>query len=303
MTSVAALAFLSLVSTQVAHAQTISGIVYDSATATPITGAVIELRYDEQDSQQAGELIDASNLAAGQQRQASNTTGEYRFDLTGIAPGRLLQIRIDTSASNFSFPSVLTPPRPGTAAIGAVVSTATPAENPADRRYHTRFVFADSTDVVSNNHIPLESASQLIELSVAPSQPRASVGDVVTYRLTIRNRSNRDFTASSGRPAFIEEAPARGFDFVADTAAVAIRGSQTKRALASRLGSAGNRLVRLGPFDLASGATVDIEFRVVVGVNTRPGRRNSLSTVLDFGWRSALGRATSDGRSRRPVGV
>ena len=267
-----------------AAATTVTGQLYDASSGTPVRGAALQVHFDAEDVE-AGALVPAAQLAAGQQGQVTGVDGRYRFDLLS---GRKYRLTVITDATGTAFPSNLIPPRPGFAVDsdgdGLVVSSATPAPpggDGADRSYFLRFDVSSAAENFRNNHIPLDAVAAVVDLDKRADRPAASLGDVIHYTITVVNRSNRDLTAAAGRPVYILDSPDRGLSYLFGHASARLNNVPVdvgEHAETTRL-----RLIELGPFDLAAGAKLTLRYQVAVGVDTRPGSYRNRAVLTDRG--------------------
>jgi uncharacterized repeat protein (TIGR01451 family) len=262
-----------------AAAAGIEGLVYDAATATRAGGVSLRLVYDDTDPLSPGAPVPAGLLGPGQQGQIPGTDGRYRFD---VQPGRRYRIEVSVGGTSFSFPSRAHPPEPGLATAGLISESAGPPA-PDGRRYFLRFDVVAAGDEIANNHLPLDRLSAAIGFTKTASRARAEVGDVITYRIVVTNASRRDL-AGEGRRLFVRDAPPRGFDLAAGAAVRVESGGQVNTApvSVSREGPT-NRILRFGPVELPRRGRLILEYRMVVGVDTRPGKSLNRAVLVDGG--------------------
>jgi uncharacterized repeat protein (TIGR01451 family) len=262
-----------------------SGRLYDATTGKLVSGEQVFLRYDETDGAEPGALVPPDRLQPGQQGQVTSADGIYRFD---VLPGRKYRLEVATAASPWAFPSQILPAQAGLLAEGGpVVPEIRPSLDPkASQRYFLRFDIGGPEDEVTNNHVPVDPLVTQVRLAKRVDRPDAVVGEILTYTVTVQNRSARDLTAAAGQAAFVLDAPARGLTYLPGQAVAQIRRGSDVTRLAAKLGgfqdrSLDGRQVRFGPFDLAAGATLTLVYQVVVGVDTRAGIYENRAVLVD----------------------
>jgi uncharacterized repeat protein (TIGR01451 family) len=156
-----------------------------------------------------------------------------------------------------------------------------------------------------NNHIPLDPIQSLISLDKRVDRPSASVGDILTYRVTVQNRSNRDIVYSPTNDplaafngVFIQdELPADGSLRFADSSATAkVFTAAGEKALQVAIdpsgATTGRSIVRFGRsnggkvvgLDLPAGGRLELTYRVSVGIRAEPGNKyRNIATVYGTG--------------------
>jgi large repetitive protein len=182
-----------------------SGVIYSSATGLPLSGVTLLLIST------SGTPLPATCLLPGQQGQITGASGEYRFDIvTGGAPACPVgeaEYRISFTAPSgyLNAISMVYPPEVGSidassCSIDAIPgglcqisasATAPPAGTTFP--YYLSFLFAAGDADVVNNHIPLDPVPVLtagkLTVKKTASVRLAHRGDVVTYTITVRNRT------------------------------------------------------------------------------------------------------------------
>jgi uncharacterized repeat protein (TIGR01451 family) len=264
-----------------------SGRVYDATTGTFVQDVRVFLYYDETDPVEPGQLVPADRLGAGQQGQVTPAEGFYRFD---VLAGRRYRLRVETGLA-YAFPSMLVPPTPGFAPPGPVVPDPAPSLDPNRvRTYYLRFNVAAPGQDVTNNHVPLDPSGAQIRLTKRADRPQATVGDIVTYTVTVQNRSARDLTAAAGELVFVRDTPARGLTYLRGRAAAQVqKGTQVTRLGAGAgfgetiLSPTSAAQLQWGPFDLAAGATLTLTYHMVVGLDTRRGEYANTAVLVSGG--------------------
>ncbi|MFH0901415.1 MAG: hypothetical protein V2A73_12375, partial [Pseudomonadota bacterium] len=266
-----------------------SGVVYNATTGKPIGGVRVALYYDDSDSETPGEIVPDDKLGLGQQRQMTAAMGDaagfYKFD---VEPGRRYRLVLDSTGTTWSFPSQLLPPAEGFAPTGKVSPDAWPSiEAGADTTYYLKFDVAAAGDDVFNNHVPIDPLAAQIRLEKRADRPSASLADIVTYTITVQNRSARDL--GGGEAVFVRDLPARGLSYLKGQAAAELAppGSQKTRM---RVGAgfaesiavaSGGQVVDWGPFDLTAGSTLTLTYQVVIGLETKQGIYRNRAVLLD----------------------
>ncbi len=268
-----------------AHAARIAGVVYDSSTDKPISGVPVQLFYDDADPLSPGAIVPTDRLGSGQQGQLTQS-GAYLFD---VESGRRYRVVIAAANSPYQFPSSRLPARPGfaqTDGSGLVVTNSTPGGT--NRSYYLRFDIQTADTNVVNNHIALDPLAIAVQLDKRVNRSTASVGDILHYTVTAKNRSNRDLVASANRAVYIVDAPGRGLSYVRNRAVarVGTTGSMRKLTVVSdfgdnRVSQRSRRLIRFGPFDVRAGETLQLTYQVVVGASNTPGRYKNLAVLVD----------------------
>lgn len=283
-----------------------TGVIYNSKTGEPAANVRALLYYDKTDTFSAGKLVPEGLLGLGQQGQVTDASGFYKFDMPA---GRTYEIKLEPLSSSMQFPSTIVPPNPDLATVGAN-NEVVPNDGPevsaegSNLTYFLRHKVASQSDELFNNHIAVDALSSLIRLEKRADRRRASLGDLVTYTITVENRSSRDFTTTGGRVG-IEDILPRGLRmlkssvrrlrrprtgqpcFGNEVAATDVDGAAI--CLDKTDGAKGNgRLIRFGPFPLGSGEIVRLVYQVAVGLDTRQGVYRNIAVLKDNGFASEL---------------
>jgi large repetitive protein len=175
-----------------------SGVIYDSVTRTPITGARVSI------ADANGALLPtACLLDLSQQNQITGADGRYRFD---VVPGGAAQCptaetayRLIVAGPADTLPGNSTvilpnagPFDPTGLASGAVVTNFAAPQGADDTRYFFNFRLASGDPDVIHNHIPLDRAAALNPLLITKTSAKrtANVGDLVPYTIVVRNTQN-----------------------------------------------------------------------------------------------------------------
>ncbi len=120
-------------------------------------------------------------------------------------------------------------------------------------------------------NIPMFETAGL-EISKNVDKQNAEIGEIVTYRIVVHNPTNLPISG-----VHIDDELPASFHYASGTAHLGDGNSPTARPIEPSL--AGNRLsFELG--NLAPGASVQISYRVRIGVNARPGRQENRASAL-----------------------
>lgn len=192
-----------------------SGVVYDSQTRKPITGAQVTITGP------AG-FDPSKQLVGGNATETTSSDGFYQFLLQNNFPTGLYTLTV--VAPGYQGPSGILPVCNGTANIGLVPdpalvqasntapSTAVPAANPAacvgivpggaaTSQYYLSFFITNggSADIL-NNHIPLDlSSNDVIYVTKTSPMVNVSRGDLVPYTITATSKQTYAISGTSVR--------------------------------------------------------------------------------------------------------
>jgi large repetitive protein len=171
-----------------------SGVIYDSVTRAPVSGATASILDN------AGNLLPAVCLVdASQYNQRVGASGDYRFD---IVPGAAAQCPVGQSTyrisiappTGYSFVSTVLLPQAGALDPTGrgnpyLVSSSFTAPTDASPVYYLNFTLASGDPNVINNHIPLDPFLTRTPLIVTKTSTKrtANTGDVVPYEIIVRN--------------------------------------------------------------------------------------------------------------------
>ena len=285
------------------------GVVYDSVSGDPVGGVKLYLTDTngvvlpseclspaEQQGQVTGSLTSPSLLGL--------TAGEYQFFVVpGAAPQcPATQTEYRISVDESSLPdgyslSVLKLPETGAVdqsavpcsvdgvAIDANIDTlrceitedATPTVAGGFSDFFTRFLIAaDSQDLI-NNHIPLDpEIDGLVLITKEALKSRASVGDLVPYRLRVENMTNLSLAGIT-----LMDTQAAGFQLASESLRLRRAGAdgilETGDDEFSELAVAGARPIDIGPFSLAESEVIFVEYVMRVGSGVSLGMQRNLA--------------------------
>lgn len=192
-----------------------SGVVYDSQTRKPITGAQVTITGP------AG-FDPATQLVGGNATETTGSDGFYQFLLQNNFPTGVYTLSV--TAPGYQGPSGILPVCNGTASIGLVPdpalvqgsntapSTAVPAANPAacvgivpggaptSQYYFSFFITNGGSANILNNHIPLDlSSNDVIYVTKTSPMVNVSRGDLVPYTITATSKQTYAIAGTSVR--------------------------------------------------------------------------------------------------------
>ncbi len=260
-----------------------SGVIYRvvDGQAASVTGAQVFLVDGA-----TGEDLPAAALLFGQQGQVTGSDGFYRFDVQSSALPGSFYIRLVPPSPTLVFPSQVRPPVGGSASL-PLGSPATPppdgrisqADAPdisGDTTYFLRFDLDVDTPNITNNHIPLDALSELIRITKVANRKSASLGQILTYTVTLDNPTERAITLAEGGVTLRDDVPS-GLRWVEGSGvrSVSERGSaSTPAPLSARHPQGAPRVVSFGPFDLPAFSSTTIRYYAVVGVQAQRVQKN-----------------------------
>ncbi len=267
------------------------GIVYDSKSGQPLSGVQIFVYYDDSDPIAPGDLVPAERLPGREQQgQVTSRDGFYQFFFEPM-PERVYRLEIALGRNQpWQFPSVLVPALPGVLELGPTPIDVVPNGLPdvaGEQRYYLRFkVGRDAHERgAQNNHLPLDPVNALISIDKRVDKASASIGDVLTYRVTVQNRSDRDLILDVASPdegiggIYVEDLFPSGatLHFVESSARATVwLGTQEQKVdvVTLREEIEGRTRLRFGRrfglghkgIDLPAGARLELGYRAQVGV-------------------------------------
>ncbi|MCB1417671.1 MAG: DUF11 domain-containing protein, partial [Notoacmeibacter sp.] len=207
-----------------------TGVVYDSTSGAPVSGATINLV-----NANGQRLANACFRAPSMQSQVTGIDGRYSVfiipgaDATCPESSTDYRIEITPPAGYATPPSSLHEPNLGIAELGPCVidqlpggpcdisAADTPPAGPASLAYYLGFSTAAGDPILSRNHIPLDPFAALSNISITKvANPRTiRRGESVSYTITVTNQTADD----AGYVRIIDRLPA-GFVYVASSATI-----------------------------------------------------------------------------------
>ncbi|GAB4289410.1 MAG: hypothetical protein Kow0090_02120 [Myxococcota bacterium] len=264
-----------------------TGTVYNRRTGEPFEGVKISVNYSD------GAKIQPSELPKGQQDQISDRNGFYKLDLP--RGGYILEFQSPA-------PSVVVPARTSeykeevlfVEADGRAEASSVrkPSVGTAGE-FYTKFALSSDNAYIVNNHIPVAEAKELIFLEKSANKKQVALGDIVTYTLTLRNNSVYGFTRNDiSGGLYITDALPKDFKYIAGSAHIIVSSYFSGNRNISAEGAnttvrpvavSGERILKIGPFDLEGGETVEIRYQLVAGVAVRRGEYENRAVAQDRG--------------------
>ena len=166
-----------------------SGVVYDSITRLPVSGATVAI------SGPAG-FDAATHLAGGTTGQSQTTTadGFYQFLLLTGAPAGIYTLAITTPPGYVPGTSTIIPPtsgpfNPGTGTSKVAIQVQpTAPTGAAPTIYYMTFTMSGASNSVVNNHIPVDPIlGGAIRITKVTPIVNVSVGEMVPYTIEATN--------------------------------------------------------------------------------------------------------------------
>ncbi|MEO1574221.1 MAG: hypothetical protein AAFU65_04595, partial [Pseudomonadota bacterium] len=250
-----------------------SGVIYDSDTRDPISGATVEL------TDASGTPLPDACLLPGQQTQNTGADGAYRFDVIPNADpacpdnGTYI-ISVTPPQGYLAPPSALIPPQPGAldpTGQGDPLAVAPQPGAPqgADPTiYYLSFVLATGDPNVINNHIPLDPPAGNFEVRLVKTADKrtGTIGDLVPYTITAENIGVQPITGLT----ISDNLPA-GFSFVQGSARLVGDGTLTV---------SGQRPVVFGGINIPVGGQATVRYILRVGAGVTQGEYVNTATPL-----------------------
>ncbi len=262
-----------------------SGIIYDVSSLEPVGGVRVALVYDatEPTPGLAGERVDPARLGhPSQQDQIVPADGFYRFD---VEPGFTYRLLVESAGTPWSFPSTQRAPEEGILDVRDrvdVVEQALPIDVAEDEAtYWLRFDIEGEDSGVFNNHVPLDGFDSLVSLTKRADRTSAWVGDIVTYTITISNRSAVDLTfdevTERGGAVLVDTIP-RTFRYVDHSVVGALTRPDGSRD-AIDMTATGTTILEMRavdnrrevPLSIPAGGDLQVRYQLVIGSDTEPG--------------------------------
>ena len=241
-----------------------SGVIYDAVARIALSGAVVSI------TGRSGQSLPAVCLLDGQQDQVTGVDGGYRFDVNldadpACPTGAEFGITVVAPFGYNPGVSQLISPQPGPLDASGqpdpfrVAPQITAPQSGDSTTYYLLFQLDNGDPDVINNHIPLDPLDDLdLRLIKRVLTTRASVGDLVSYSVSVENTSTLQIRGLALR----DQIPA-GFAYV--------DGSARRADTGNALPIAGTRPVDFGNFDLAPGQKVEINYLLRVGPGVTSG--------------------------------
>lgn len=265
-----------------------SGRVYDSVSGELINGAEVQIFYaeDDPDPTRAGRLVPPEDLPENQQGQLTRD-GLYKFD---VLPGHIYRLEVVSPTQGYVFPSSRVSAQERNWDPGVdpneVVPNAIPDVNGV-QEYFLSFDIRGVDDEVLNNHIPLDPIASLIRLEKRANKRTATVGEIISYTISVSNGSARDLVydpATRLGGVLITDVIPRGFDYVDGSAR--LRRLVSGRTVGSDLAEPEGELTlnfgvqpdpddvgaRPTPLSIGAGQTLELQYQLVVGTDAKPGK-------------------------------
>lgn len=248
------------------------GVVFDSETGEPVSGAVVSL-VNAATGQPANVFAEdgvtswPSTVISGQPITdgAGNIyqmgEGEYWFPLTGLGTYRL----VIQPPAPYTAPSVVQPPQ--------LAGLTRPDGRPfiiVDGSYGGTFQLSDPTPVQID--IPLDRPSLAVSLSKTASRASAQPGDVVFYTITVRNQD----AARIKRNVSVADSPSRWLRLRSDS--VRIDGAADPAAVST---SPDGSLLTFSLGDIAGGQSKRVTYAMVVRADAPPGQAVNRADATD----------------------
>jgi uncharacterized repeat protein (TIGR01451 family) len=255
-----------------------SGVVYNSVTRQPVTGAIVTLaRTSCPGPITPSQIVPFSNIVYrfntdGSVSMTTGADGAYYF-FFNMADSCHYRLSVTPPTnSGLSSPSTLIPVTAGTAPAGKVQPQSTPPAVGQSSTYYFDLLLSAGGDVF-NNHIPLDPAtsSGQILLEKKGSKSTVELGDSLLYTLNIKNLSGNTLNATQ-----IKDVLPRGFRLVSGSSRLA------DKPLPDPLGAPGASLqFNLSGLQWANEQSLTLTYVVQVGVGASL-EKTSVNTAQAF---------------------
>ena len=174
-----------------------SGVVYDSVTRLPVSGATVTFTGPAGFNPAVHLLGGTGNVT-----QVTDATGFYQYILLPGAPAGTYGIQVTPPGGYLPTPSGNLPPQPGALTVGPlpnpflVSPSGAPPPVGSAAVYFFSFVLSGGSADVLNNHIPLDPIlSGALVISKTSPLVNVTRGDLVPYTITARNTLSSPLTA------------------------------------------------------------------------------------------------------------
>ena len=253
-----------------------SGVVYDSVTRQPITGASVTLNGP------AG-FDPAVHLVGKSDVSTTGVNGFYQFLLTGNAPSGPYTLSVKPPAGyaatpatqgGVTSPGVLNPVPPGVTLVQPQSTPPAVGVNGAATGYYLGLTYnVPASGEVFNNHIPLDPiGSGAILITKVGNKTIAEMGDSVQYTIRLRNTSNSNITN-----VVLQDVLPQGFRYIASTARL-FAGAGTSTIAEPTAGSARQLNFNIGA--IPGNGSVELSYYLRVGVGAQQGDGINRATAV-----------------------
>lgn len=262
-----------------------SGVVYDSVTRLPVSGATVTLLF-------GGASVPSVCIVSSQNAQVTGASGAYQFLLVNPTPpgcpgSGIYTLQVQQPGGYLPPVSTIIPAPGGTFTPGAApgVDVIQAQDGPPTGTQPTTYYFSFNLSLpgsrnVVNNHIPLDPVrDNSFIVSKTGNKSIVELGDTILY--TVQAHLTNGVALPSAQ--LVDNLPA-GFKYMPGTAKIA-KGSAAAVPLADPAGSPGPQLTfQIGAFNSLTPVTVTYRVRVGVGamqgdgVNRVQGRSSFVSS-------------------------
>lgn len=219
------------------------GVVFDSITGTPVTGAVVTLRNWDNLSGSC-DLTSWPALPPGQVNPAAPTGADGRYAFPLLYPGDYC---FDVAPpAGYFFPSAV--------ADADLPPGYTTGEGSRGERFTLN---AGDPDLILD--IPVDSRAGSMLISKTVNKTTAAIGDMIMYTVILRNSGDAPVTDVA-----ISDVLPHGFSYIAGSTTINASGAADPQAT-------GGRSLRWTIATLSPGAPVTVTYRVVVAPDAKSG--------------------------------
>lgn len=279
-----------------------TGRVYNSKSGDTLTDATVYLVYNDNSSAQCrgdkdcatdSVCVQASKAQQGtcfkkvadndllenQQGQSTNTLGMYKFSVPSNAT-RSYVLVVRPAQGSSVFPSQIIRPQTGVAEYvsfadnGKIVAHDKPTLNDSSKAttYYTSFRVTEDGKIIQNNHLPVDVGGSLITLTKTASVSTATIGDIITYTLELKNNSPNAIVFDSIRRVgglYITDILPKGFSMLPESPRATVNGKLylARAKMNVRRGQSvhAQRIFKFGPFNVPAEARLVLRYQTVVG--------------------------------------